>query len=562
MDGGALSHRHEQGRAPPRARSLRDSRLPTVKSHVQSDKVAPRAEPLFERVHCERRRLACYSGVSEQTALVYEPASVEELAAVFAAARQLGVRCTLRGAGYSFHDQAQSAGWVVCTSRLNAFRIDAEACELIAQPGVRWGDVVAASEPLGLVPRSVVTTSHTSVGGTLSGGCLSRFSPTVGKEGSQVKRLTLLTIEGELIECTPPASLDPRRWSREERAFAAAIGGLGMVGCIVEAVIRLERVCAPGAPLAVWSRVSKIGQQSRLASRLLPRPNGPIAISAVLFPGSDGRMGLFFESSYVVTPRRRRMLTHKSDAWLRTALEWGMRVPALTSALWSVIYRCFREQTEFVDDVPGFLFFMDGNVRAKALAQQAGIDLFTVQQTFVLPAESHARETGAAHAARLERECETFLAGADTLFAQRALVPTVIDLLYLPADHCSYLSPTLGRAGIAVSFAFEVSREEVDAIARALTTLCELCAEVGGKTYLVKNVFVRSETLRAMYGEGLDGFLSTRAELDPRSLLGSDLFSRLGLDHPQASSHSGTRARVRLDGDSEAPPTKRSRSVG
>jgi hypothetical protein len=376
-----------------------------------------------------------------------------------------------------------------------------------------------------------------------------------------VKRLTLLTIEGELLECTPPASLDPRRWSREERAFAAAIGGLGMVGCIVEAVIRLERVCAPGAPLAVWSRVSKIGQQSRLASRLLPKPNGPIAISAVLFPGSSERMGLFFESSYVVTRRRRRMLTHKSDAWLRTALEWGMRVPALTSTLWSVIYRCFREQTEFVDDVPGFLFCMDGNVRAKALATQAGLDVYTVQQTFVLPADSHPHETDAAHAARLERECEAFLAGADTLFAQRGLVPTVIDLLYLPAEHCSYLSPTLGRAGIAVSFAFEVSREEVDAIGRVFTTLSELCAEVGGKTYLVKNVFVRSETLRAMYGEGLEGFLRTRAELDPRSLLGSDLFSRLGLDHPHASSQSGTRARVRLDGDSEVPSTKRSRSI-
>jgi D-arabinono-1,4-lactone oxidase len=200
-------------------------------------------------------------------------------------------------------------------------------------------------------------------------------------------------------------------------------------------------------------------------------------------------------------------------------------------------------------------------VRAKALATQAGLDLYTVQQTFVLPADIHPHETDAAHAARLEHECETFLASADTLFGQRGLVPTVIDLLYLPAEHCSYLSPTLGRAGIAVSFAFEVAREEVDAIGRVFTTLSELCAEVGGKTYLVKNVFVRSETLRAMYGEGLEGFLRTRAELDPRSLLGSDLFSRLGLDHPHASSQSGTRTRVRIEGDSEVPSTKRSRSI-
>lgn len=535
-------------------------------SHVQSDKVAPRANPLFQQVYCERRRLTCYSGISERTALVFEPSSVEELAAVFEAARQIGMRCTLRGAGYSFHDQAQSAGWIVCTSRLKAFRIDAAACELHAEPGVLWGDVVAASEPLGLVPRTVVTTSHASVGGTLSGGCLSRFSPTVGKEGSQVKRLTLLTMEGELLECTPPASLDPRRWSREERAFAAAIGGLGMVGCIVRAVIRLERVAAAGAPLGVWTRVSKLGADSRLASRLLPKPGGPMALTAVLFPGQAERKGMFFESSYRATAERRRMLTHKADAWLRTALEWGMRVPALSAALWSVIYRCFREQTEFIDDVPGFLFFMDGNVRAKALAMQAGIDLFTVQQTFVLPAEIDPRETDAARAARLERECDAFLGSADTLFAQRGLTPTVIDLMYLPAEHCSYLSPTFGCAGMAVSFAFEVQRDDVEAIARAFTTLSELCAELGGKTYLVKNVFVRPETLRAMYGDGLEGFLRTRAELDPQSLLGSDLFGRLGLDLRQASSKSGTRRRVRLDTDvdldAEEPLTQRSRQSG
>jgi decaprenylphospho-beta-D-ribofuranose 2-oxidase len=487
--------------------------------------------------------------VAEQTALVFEPASVAELGTVFEAARQIGMRCTLRGAGFSFHDQAQGAGWIVCTSRMNRFRIDADACELIAEPGAVWGAVVEQSEPLGLVPRSVVTTSHATVGGTLSGGCLSRFSPTVGKEGSQVKRLTLLTIEGELIECRPPESLDPRRWSREERAFAAVIGGLGMVGCIVQAVIRLERVCQRGAPLGVWTRVTKLSETSSLTARLLPKPGGAMALAAVLIPGQDERVGLSIESSYVSTTRRRRMLAHKPETWLRTAFEWSMRVPSLSSTLWRVIYRCFRERTEFIDDVPGYLFFMDGNVRAKALAAQAGIDLFTLQQTFVLPVALDQKETESAREVRLERELDGFLDTAEQIFAPHGLVPQMIDLLYLPAEHCSYLSPTFGRAGFAVSIAFEVSRAEIDAVGKVFSALSERCAERGGRTYLVKNVFVRSETLRAMYGEGLEGFLRTRAELDPRGLLGSDLFSRLGLDQPAAAAQSGTRARVRVDED-------------
>jgi decaprenylphospho-beta-D-ribofuranose 2-oxidase len=518
---------------------------------VPSDKLAHLDRPLFQQIYCERRRLPSYSGVTEQTSLVFEPASVDELVALFAAARQLGMRCTLRGAGFSFHDQAQSTGWIICTSRLNRFRVDHEQCELIAQPGTCWGDVVSESEPLGLVPRSVVTTSHATVGGTLSGGCLSRFSPTVGKEGSQVKRLTLLTIEGELIECKPPVSVDPRRWSREERAFAAAIGGLGTVGCIVEAVIRLERVCPRGAPLGVWTRVTKLGGTSTLVSHLLPKPGGPMALTAVLFPGHAERMGLFFESSYVSTSKRRHMLGHMPETWLRTAVEWGMRVPALSTALWSAIYRCFRERAEFIDDVRGFLFFMDGNVKAKALAAQVGIDLFTVQQTFVLPVSPELLASDAG-SQKLERQCDAFLQAAQAIFVSYELVPTVIDLMYLPAEHCSYLSPTFGRAGLAVSFAFEVPRGEIDAVGKAFTTLSESCADRGGRTYLVKNVFAHSETLRHMYREGLEGFLRTRAELDPNALLGNDMFTRVGLDQPASAAQSTTRLRAWTEDDSSA----------
>lgn len=523
----------------------------TSRSHALSSARVPDPSArgrIFEQIFCERRRLPSYSGVSEQTALVFEPASLEELRALFAAAKQLAVRCTLRGGGWSFHDQAQGGGWVIDTRRMNRFEIRADEAELVAEPGALWGDVVAQAERVGLVPWTCVTTSQATVGGTLSGGCLSRFSPTSGKEGRHVKRFTLLTIEGELIECRPPEHPNPRRWSLGERAFAAAIGGLGAVGCIVEAVIGLRRVVGRGAPVAVWTRVSKLGDGSKLAPRLLPREGGPSALTAVLFPPSTRRMGLYFESEYTSTNVRRRMLVHQPDMWLRTALEWGMRVPKLSATLWSVIYRCFREQTEFLDDVAGFLFFMDGNVRAKALALQAGIDVFTVQQTFVLPALGSPPDE-----AELERAIDAFMADAEVEFTRQGVAPTVIDLMYLPSESYSYLSPTFGRAGVAVSFAFEVQRAQVEKVARAFTNVSDVCDRAGGRTYLVKNVFARSETLRAMYAEGLPELERVRAELDPDGLLGNDLFARFGIGE-RMSAKSGTHRRVQLD---EAPASHR-----
>src|SRR4029453_4623843 len=127
---------------------------------------------------------------------------------------------TFRAGGHSFDGQALGDDLVVSLVRLDQIEVFANEQRMRVGPGATWGAILAELEPLGIVPAVTVTTEHATAGGTLSGDCLSRFSPAYGKEGKWIESLDLLTTEGELLHCTPPREdASPSTWTREERAF-------------------------------------------------------------------------------------------------------------------------------------------------------------------------------------------------------------------------------------------------------------------------------------------------------------------------------------------------------
>ena len=141
--------------------------------------------------------LGCYSQMHSTLAEVLTPSDVAELAQIVAEARDGGRRITLRAGGNAFDSQSLGSDVVISLKRLDAigdvFHDDGDACITVGA-GARWGDILDTVSPLGLVPAIMVTTENATAGGTLSGNCLSRFSPTFGKEGGWVKRFELLTV--------------------------------------------------------------------------------------------------------------------------------------------------------------------------------------------------------------------------------------------------------------------------------------------------------------------------------------------------------------------------------
>ena len=99
---------------------------------------------------------------------------------------------TFRSGGHSFDSQALGKEVVISMSGLNRI-VPLPAEGRSAGGGSRGRPGAPSSKRCGLmdwVPAITVTTSQATAGGTLSGDCLSRFSPAYGKEGNCVEHFS------------------------------------------------------------------------------------------------------------------------------------------------------------------------------------------------------------------------------------------------------------------------------------------------------------------------------------------------------------------------------------
>jgi decaprenylphospho-beta-D-ribofuranose 2-oxidase len=496
-------------------------------------------DPLSEIPGTERE-LDCYSGLYSARGHVCEPANAEELGRIFARARDAGLTVTFRAGGHSFDGQALGNNLVVSMLKLNSIEVFADEAKVRVGAGARWGAILAELQPHGLVPAVTVTTENATAGGTLSGDCLSRFSPAYGKEGEWIESFKLVTPAGEELVCTPPdREADPSSWTREERAFCGVISGLGYLGAVVEITYRVLRAGEQNGRIGVHTTVHKANTFRDLAAKLVPRteemvnedsdprdPSKRDSIWSALDTRGDGsQSALIFTSTFTPETKRRRMPLHRPKLPLRILVEWLMRVPFISKLAWRFYFRfLYKDPDEYWDDLEGFTFFMDGNARAKRIAKRLGFKMRNVQQTFVVPSDP--KTAGGWDQAR--DDLVEWLEYAHEFLLERNLTPTLHDVLYLPKDRPFRLSASADRAGFAVSYAFETSNKKtLERAQQAFRELADVLWErFGGRVYLVKNVFAHQATLAEMYRDHLDEFFSLKQELDPDGILRNDFLDR------------------------------------
>ena len=487
-------------------------------------------------IQCSREKVGCYTNLFEQQAWVLKPESVDQLRKIFSMAHDSRRRVTMRGGGHSFDAQPIGDDLVVSTERMNSIELLPDDRVRVG-PGATWGEIFAATQPHGLVPAVTVTTEHATPGGTLSADCLSRFSMAYGKEGTRAESFELLTADGQLLQCSPPpADATWEQMPREQRAFRGAVGGFGYLGAIVSITYRLLRVGASkDGKIGVRSFAGTYDTFDRLTADLLPAtaqayqeqsdPNDPQKLDAIWSAVLPARRGnhrmLLFTSAFTPDSERRRMIQHRPKFLPRIPFEWLMRVTWISRLLWAVVFKLGFNSDQYVDDLEGFTFFMDGNSRAKRVGKWFGFSMRNIQQTFVVPFD--AADWKAGHDALVE-----WLDLAIKFLDERGLTPTLHDILFLPEDEPFVLSSTSSGAGFAVSYAFETSRRStLEGAREAFVELSDmLWQRYGGRVHLVKNVCASKETLAQMYGDGAKRFFELKADLDPDWILRNDFLER------------------------------------
>jgi decaprenylphospho-beta-D-ribofuranose 2-oxidase len=394
-----------------------------------------------------------------------------------------------------------------------------------------------------------VTTSGATAGGTLSADCVSRFTPDYGKESVFVDEIGVLYLDGSEATLKPYEAVQPDTSLNPFWGFIGSLGYLGVVTSITYRVCRpriteLSAGFSPGGspaseeelrrPRRVLSIIEKPAGVAGFAKLLYESidphlatvpPGGPVdfavpslqdprACYGILAVGPFGPKGVVIRSRYACSETTSPLPQNQPDHPLRPLAEWCARSPLLGPWFWELSYQLIlREGRFYIDELEGYTFFMDGNVRTRALEQKLGIESFVLQETYVVKFDPQA----------LER----FLDAAIQLIGARGTPATLIDVLRVGQDN-PYLSASRGFNGFAVTVAFGVwSRAAASSVEETLRELAQICGDQGGCVHLAKTVQADPALLREMFAGGLESFKTLKDKYDPERVLRNAFLERV-----------------------------------
>jgi len=447
-----------------------------------------------------------YSGLHALRTELHHPRSVRDIVSTLVKARKQGRRVAVRGSGLSFDTQAMHSDLTINLDGFDEVRIDPEARTMTAGASARWGDVVAKLEPHGLVPGNVVSGREITVGGTVSVNAMSRFTPVWGKEGKWVESLEVLTVNGERLTVSR---------TKEPDLFHAVVGGFGQAAIVLSATYRLQKV---GAPVRVQSLIERYSTGDKIAPALTipidPRPDAQTSYAVVAFKGDEIR-SIITRSRYVNDVPLRVCLPHKASSITRVPIELAIHhFQSMGQAFWNFAFERYLDEKPYIDELGGYTFFMDGNLRTKRAAENVGIPFRTVQETYVIPKAE---------------QLEPFIVKSRAMTEAAGLDLSLVDILYLPEDEPFAMSSSYGLGGYAVTLTFE-GLESIHHVGLARELMVDLATEslaLGGRVHLTKNVFVRAGELSRMYAKGIEKMRAVKRRFDPFGLLTSDFVERL-----------------------------------
>jgi cytokinin dehydrogenase len=159
------------------------------------------------------------------------PGSVADIATVIGFCGPRHIPVSPRGQGHQTYGQAQvAAGLVIDMGPLNTVTIDPASGTASVGAGAVWSAVLTAALAHGLTPPVFTDYVELSIGGTLSAGGLGGASHHHGAQVDTVVEIDVVTGTGDLVTCSA---------SRHSDLFHAALSGLGQVGVITRATLRL-----------------------------------------------------------------------------------------------------------------------------------------------------------------------------------------------------------------------------------------------------------------------------------------------------------------------------------
>jgi decaprenylphospho-beta-D-ribofuranose 2-oxidase len=467
----------------------------------------------------EWKELTSLVGSIRTRSLVARPTTLEQCREALAYCRQHGMSICARGAGRGYGDIALNDGQALLDmsgmDRILAF--EEKTAQITVEAGTRLIDIYQATHHRLLMLPASPTESHSSVAGAICANVNGKDAWRHGSIAHQVVRLTLLLANGETL------SID-----RSHELFPAVVGGLGLLGVIVDATLQLRPIPSPYVEINRIP-VPNVDVLLETMSRIEKSYDAAVVWVDVYARGRKIGRSVIHAAKWIehrdTAPHRREVLEaayQRLDEHRRFGLALHERFGPILSlmlhaqrpmmhlfnrlyyAMGQVLYRMNR----FSNSELFLRFAFEASFTVPPAHLVCGPHGYTVQLTFP--------RSGA-------RDAIAELLG----ICQSSPCPPVTTILRAhKPDDCLI---SFSEDGYSLNFEFHPKKRHEVASRKAVDRLIDATARRGGKVHLAKDQVLRPEQFYRVYPRYRD-LLEIKRRLDPDGLFTSDLARRVGID--------------------------------
>ncbi len=441
----------------------------------------------------------------------FRPTHPEQIAALFAWARQQGLRIALRGAGRSYGDPHLAAGHLVLDlTRMNrVLDYDPERGLITVEPGVTIQRLWEYTLEDGWWPAVVPGTMAPTVGGCLAANVHGKNHWRAGTFGDHVRAVRVLFPNGEERTLTP-ANPD----------FRALVSSMGTLGVFTRITIQLHRVHSGDLLVEAFATANLRETLTALeeaktawdylvawvdsTARGPALGRGQIHLARYLRPEEEPHPYATLRREHQVLPAT-ILFVPKSTLWrLMHPFMHNLGLWAVNTAkFWSA--RLFTHHKRYRQSHVAFNFLLD-----------------------YVPHWERAYGPGGL----IQYQCFVPRAHAESAFAeilrttQRFGLPTYLGVIKRHrAD--DYLF-SHGVDGFSLAMDFKVTRHNRARLLQLATALDRIVLEAGGRFYFAKDATLLPQHAAAYLGEeALRRFFALKARWDPDEILQPDLYRRV-----------------------------------
>ena len=405
-----------------------------------------------------------------------------------------------RGLGRSYGDAALNGGGLVLgltkVNRLLGF--DESTGTLTCEAGVSLAEIIKTFAPRGWFPMVTPGTKFVTVGGCIANDIHGKGHHAHGCFSACVDSMTVLLASGEVVTASRTESSD---------LFWATFGGMGLLGVVLTATLRLRRIETTYFTQKAIRAESLEGMLAALDENDHTYPYS-VATLDVFATGARLGRGVVVVGNHALpedlpTELAARPLRVSGDPKLGVPFNLPqMTLNPLTMRVLNAVILGIQVHGAAVGHYESFVYPLDKLAHWNRGYGRRG---FT-QYQFVIPFEDGLR--------RMREILGAILSSGELPFLNvlKRFGKASDGVLSFPREGYTF----------AIDFPMRSGTREL------LKRLDRMVLDAGGRVYLGKDSFLDAPTFRAMY-PALDSWLAAKAKYDPDCVFTSDLGRRVGL---------------------------------